>query len=187
MRAVIINKRTLLLIVLIIIGLAALFLCWPGSIEIKTIEPGLPVAGEVRIESSGPEAVSEGSAMSRSPAVKESSDFFVDYRLERERTRGQRVEWLREVFNNNNSSDETRQKAQESLLSISNCMAKEVEMENLMKANGYQDSAVLVDERFVTVILPVDHLSTGETSRLSGLVARGTGVDTSNVVIVPKR
>ncbi|MDD3653719.1 MAG: SpoIIIAH-like family protein [Desulfotomaculaceae bacterium] len=187
MRAVIINRRTLLLVVLIIIALTALFLCWPGSIQIKTIEPGLPVAGEVKIESSEPRASAEDSAISNSPVVRESPDFFVDYRLERERTRGQRVEWLREVFNNENSSDETRQKAQESLLSISNCMAKEVEMENLMKANGYEDSVVLVDDRFVTVILPVDSLSTSETNRLSSLVARGTGVDMSNVVIVPKR
>ncbi|OPX86573.1 MAG: SpoIIIAH-like protein [Pelotomaculum sp. PtaB.Bin104] len=189
MRAVIINRRTMLLIVLIIIGLAALFLCWPGSIEIKTIEPGLPVAGEVHIDSKGSAAAPEekNNAVSNRAVAEGNSDFFIDYRLERERTRGQRVEWLREVFNNVNSSNETRQKAQESLLSISTSMAKEVELENLMKANGYKDAVALVDNNFVTVILPVNSLSTGETERLSGLVSKGTGIEQSNIVIVPKR
>jgi stage III sporulation protein AH len=110
----------------------------------------------------------------------------VEYKLERERTRGQSVEWLREVINNNNSTSETRQKAQEHLMAISRNMEKEIELESLLKAKGFKDAAVLVDDRAVTVVVGAAHLSAGESSQITDLIARGTGVDSKSIVIVTK-
>ncbi|OPY57532.1 MAG: Stage III sporulation protein AH [Pelotomaculum sp. PtaU1.Bin035] len=192
MKAVIINKKMLSLISLSVIAIAVLFLCWSGNLGEKTTVPGLqvsrPAAGEVRINGSDAVLPEWGgvSGITGKLNAKESPDFFVEYRLEKERTRGQRVEWLREVINNANSAGETRQKAQENLMSISSSMEKEVEMENLIKAKGFSDAAVLVGDRIVTVIVEAASLATDEAVRLADMVSKGTGVEDNNIVIINK-
>jgi len=186
MRTVIISRRILTVTILSIIGVAMLLLYRSGTIKEQKVVPGIqvssPAAGEVRFINNGevPGEKKTGDLSGKN------SDFYVEYRLERDRTRGQRVEWLREVINNANSSSETRQKAQENLISISNCMEKEVEMENLIKAKGYNDAAVLIDSRSVTAVVATNSLSTEEAACLTDLIARGTGVDSSNIIIIPK-
>lgn len=193
MLSIIIKRRTLTLLALSVAGLTLLFLGWRGDLlEKKATIPGMQVnrsaTGGVSFESNGQTMFGENKAgeIKAKTAAREGSDFFVEYRLERERTRGQRVEWLREVINNANSAVETRQKAQEHLMTISRSMEKEVELENLIRAKGFKDAAVLVDERAVTVIVAATNLSNEEAVRITDLVSRGTGVEAQNVVIIPK-
>lgn len=190
---IIIRKRTLTLVAVGLIGITLLFLGWRGNLlEKKMVVPGTPVISPVAEEAGSGGTGQPGSGMEQfgktvtNPTVAEEHDFFVDYRLERERTRGQRVEWLREVINNANSAGETRQKAQEHLLAISRSMEKEVELENMIKAKGFKDAAVLVDERSVTVIVESERLAAGDSASIKELVSRGTGVDPQNVVIITR-
>lgn len=193
MLSIIIKRRTLTLIALSVAGLALLFLGWRGNLpEKKTTTPGLqvsqPATGGGSLENNGQSMFGENKAGDNKAktSAREGPDFFVEYRLERERTRGQRVEWLREVINNASSTVETRQKAQEHLMTISRSMEKEVELENLIRAKGFKDAAVLVDDRSVTVIVAATSLPNEEAARMTDLVSRGTGVEAQNVVIIPK-
>lgn len=192
---IIIRKRTLILIALALLGITLLFFSWQGCFSKKELAvsgtPATSPAGQEGVPGPGAPTVGGAGQSSKiitsaaAPAVEE-QDFFVDYRLERGRMRGQRVEWLREVINNINSTDDTRQKAQEHLMAISRSMEKEVELENLIRAKGFKDAAVLVDERSVTVIIESDRLANEELSSITGLVSRGTGVDPQNVVVIPR-
>lgn len=191
MKTVIISKRILSLTVLSIIGVAMLLLCRYGTVKGSTVvsdmQVNIPAAGEVRFNNAGAVPGENITGDSKEKTIpKGDSNFYVEYRLERVRTRGQRVEWLREVINNVNSSGETRQKAQDNLLNISSCMEKEVEMENLIKAKGYDDAVVLIDNRSVTAVIATDNLNPEEAIRLADLISRGTGVDSSNIVIIAK-
>ncbi|NLI11990.1 SpoIIIAH-like family protein [Pelotomaculum propionicicum] len=181
MISLVIKKRTISLIVLGLLGLALLTTFLLGNLfSNKSPSQEIPTAnystGVVTIKDVAP-------PKSSLPA---GDDFFVEYKLERERTRGQSVEWLREVINNNNSTSDARQKAQEHLMAISRNMQKESELESLLKAKGFRDAAVLVDDRAVTVVVGAAYLSTGESSQIIDLVVRGTGVDSQNIVIITK-
>ncbi len=187
MLSIIIRRKTMILTVLSVIGLTLLFLGWRGDLlekgnTVPEMEVTRSATGMVNIESSGWPMMEERSAIDET-----GEDFFVEYRLERERTRGQQVEWLREVINNADSATETRQKAQEHLMAISHFMTKEVELENLIRAKGYKDAAVLVDERAVTVIVAADGMSSAETTGIADLVSRGTGVEAQKVVIITRQ
>jgi len=118
---------------------------------------------------------------------KESADFFVEYRLERERTRGRQVELLREVINSANSDEETMKKAQEQLMEISRVMGKEVELENLIRAKGIEDAAVLLDSRAVMVIVADSGMVSGDVYQLTDLVSRGTGLAVQDVAMVLRK
>ncbi|HPU36273.1 MAG TPA: SpoIIIAH-like family protein [Bacillota bacterium] len=195
MYPIIIRRRTLSLIALALIGAALLFLGWRGNLlEQRFTAPGTPVTSP-SINETEPASTAQATGVAGQPgkmasasAPVEEQDFFVDYRLERDRIRGQRVEWLREVINNNNSTAETRQKAQEHLLAISRSMEKENELENLLRAKGFKDAAVFVDEDSVTVIVepPSGKLASEDFSSITGLVSKGTGVDAQNIIIIPR-
>ncbi len=185
MFSIIIKKRNLMLAVLIVAGLALLLLGWRFNLFEKN-EPAAKVNVDLPVTSSTTIENTALTRLSNNKTAEDGSDFFVEYRLERERTRGQRVEWLREVINNVNSAGETRQKAQEHLMTISSIMEKEVELENLMKAKGYKDAAVLVDDRAVTVIVNTKTLPVGDAAQITDLVSRGTGVEAKNIVIIPR-
>lgn len=194
MRSVLIRKRTLSLIILSLAGLFLLFLGWRGDLlDKKAAQPGLQVSGPSGqghgYENSEPGTLAgqAGNEQVRAAAPDDGSDFFVEYRLERERTRGQRVEWLREVINNSSSSAETRDKAQDHLLSISRNMEKEVELENLLRAEGFRDAAVFVDERAVNVVVAAEKISAEEKARAADLAARRTGVDRANISVIARR
>lgn len=187
MLSIIIKRRTIILTALSLAGLTILFLGWRGDLlekrnTVSEVQDTRSATGMVNIESVGWSVAEEKSATGET-----GEDFFVEYRLERERTRGQQVEWLREVINNADLPTETRQKAQEHLMAISRFMAKEVELENLIRAKGYKDAVVLVDERAVTVIVAADGMSSAETTGIADLVSRGTGVEVQNIVIITRQ
>lgn len=193
MISVISKKRAITLLVLCLFGLALLALILQSNLFAKRIPPpGLPVtepsSSEIIFEDIEPLVSQEnedGEAVPKA-SLPVGDDFFVEYRLERARARGQSVEWLREVINNINSTDETRQKAQEHLMAISRNMEKEIELESLLRAKGFKNAAVLVDERAVTVVVEAAQLSAGESSQMEDLISRGTGVDLQNIIIITK-
>jgi stage III sporulation protein AH len=192
MVAVIVKKRLFFLTILGLAGLTLLFLGLWGGVSIKAPVPGVEVnstnTGEVSIEGSGKTTSLEGqlnNPVSQIEANK-NQDFFIDYRLERDRTRGQQVEWLREVINNPGTAGETRQKAQEHLMAISRSMEKESELENLIRAKGFTDAAVMVDEGTATAIVAADSLSSVEAAAISELVSRGTGMDLQKITVINK-
>lgn len=185
MVAVIVKKRLFFLVILGLAGLMLLFLGLRGGLGVEapslpSVQVDTPNTGYVSIEESNP------TDLESKIAAAQNQDFFIDYRLERDRTRGQQVEWLREVINNAGTVDETRQKAQEHLLAISRSMEKESELENLIRAKGFDDAAVIVDESTATAIVASGSLSSAEVAAITELVSRGTGMEQQKIAVISK-
>lgn len=133
--------------------------------------------------------IEQGGDLAQEPTASpnDSSEFFIEYRLERERTRGQQVEWLREITNNPNADAETRKKAQEQLYNLSQNVGKEMETENLIRAKGFDDAVVLLQhDKAATVVVRVKELTTDDAAKIADLVARNTGIPPSNIIIISK-
>ncbi|KUK81968.1 MAG: Uncharacterized protein XD97_0529 [Pelotomaculum thermopropionicum] len=195
MRSIIIKKRTITrLTALVVAGLTIICLNWRFDLfEINRAVPesrnNRTVAGTVKFEAAEPQLPekNEKNKVKVQERTGAYSDFFVEYRLEREQTRGQQVEWLREIINSGNVTDETRQKAQEQLLTISKNMTREIDLVNMLKAKGFKEAIVRVNESTVTVIVAADSLTDKETEDIKELVAMGTGVKKENVVIIKRK
>ena len=193
MVAVIVKKRLFFLVILGLAGLTLLFVGLRGGLGIEAPSlPGVQVdtanTGNVIIEESvkTPASDVQLDELGSKTGASQSQDFFIDYRLERDRTRGQQVEWLREVINNAGTADETRQKAQEHLMAISRSMEKESELENLIRAKGFADAAVMVDESTATAIVAAGSLSNSEVAAITELVSRSTGMEQQKVAVISK-
>lgn len=193
MVAVVLKKRLFLLVILGLAGFILLFLGLRGGIGVEApslpgVEVNTPNTGSVLIEENANAPALDKNVNNPEPGIASvhNQDFFIDYRLERDRTRGQQVEWLREVINNPGTVDETRQKAQEQLMAISRSMEKESELENLIRAKGFADAIVIVDENTATAVVAAGSIDSGEVTAITELVSRSTGMGQQKIAIINK-
>ncbi len=113
-------------------------------------------------------------------------NFFIEYRLERDRTRSERIEILREIVSNTNSSAQMRQEAQQKLIKISDDIDKESKIENALIAKGFNDAIAVIQPDSVMVIIASNGFRDDEITRISDIIIKVTGCKLENVVIVPK-
>lgn len=190
----VIKKRTALVALLAIVGIGMIFIGWQTGDMNLAEENTVPTAklinnannSESQLGQTQQSDKADSSEALANSSNSDSNDFFVETRLDREQARGQQIEYLREVISNAASNDQTRQRAQENLLSLSNRITKEIEVENLIRAKGFKDAAVYLEDKGVTVVIHASQLSSEEAARISDLVSRGTGVSEQNIVIIPK-
>ncbi|KAB2951675.1 SpoIIIAH-like family protein [Heliorestis acidaminivorans] len=110
-------------------------------------------------------------------------NFFAEYRIERERNRSQQIELLREIVNNSHSADSTRQEAQETLLSMTDLMRKELEAEKIIIAQGHQDAVVLIQPESVSVVVSKESTDDSK-SKIIDIVSSITGRAPSAIAIM---
>lgn len=109
--------------------------------------------------------------------------FYVDCRVDRERSRGRQVEYLRTIIDDPNAANEERRRAQSELLRITREIERETSTENILRARGFVGAAVIFQGRAVTVVVP-RVLNLEERNSVTNLVARGTGVSCEEIMII---
>ncbi|SFR02677.1 SpoIIIAH-like family protein [Desulfoscipio geothermicus] len=196
-----INRKKIVLVILVLAGIVFCAVGFSGVTE-KIIglqekkttaasvtvtetdgEGAGPVADAEKHEADAPEpaAVQEG-------GYRDNTAYFVETRMNRERARGMEMETIREVMASDTADEEVRKAAQERLLELSSIISQEMELENLIRARGYQDVAVFLDNETVTVIVqPGKEMTAGaDSTSITELVARATGVPEEGVIVITK-
>lgn len=144
----------------------------------------------------GGETGGKGAAGSPAPLVadkplkvKYPKGFFSEYRLERERTRDEQVELLREMVNNPNLDKESRAKASARLVEISETIDREVKAETLVKARGYEDCVVIAQPSLTTVVIPSKSpaLPVHKEEDLKEQVARMVGCRPDEICVITRK
>ncbi|WP_018084983.1 SpoIIIAH-like family protein [Desulfurispora thermophila] len=114
------------------------------------------------------------------------SNYFIDYRLERERSRGQEIELLKEIINNPASDEQVKQEANQRLFALVKSSSQESQAESLLKAKGFPEAVVCLGQENATVVVQASQLLPDEVLRITDLVSRSSGVPAERVVIIPR-
>lgn len=112
------------------------------------------------------------------------SGIFTSYREEREINRSRSLDSLKEIVDNKNTSQETRDQAQKQIIKLTEITNQEMIIENLIKAKGFQDAVVLIDNGMVNVVVQADKLSDQEVAQIQDIVSRQTGTSLDNIKIM---
>jgi stage III sporulation protein AH len=112
-------------------------------------------------------------------------DFFVEYRVERDRLRSERIDLLKDVARND--KDEPHQKIQDAMIKITVEKQKELETENLIKAKGFADAIVFLHENSVNVVVKANSLSKEEVIQIAELIGRSTAISPEHITISAKQ
>ncbi len=110
--------------------------------------------------------------------------FFVEYRLQRDRVRGQEMEVLKEFIDNPNTSPDGKKRAEEQLLTLIETMEKELLVENLVKAQGFSDAIFFYKDDNAHLVLKAQDINESQFVRLTELVAGIAKINKENVVII---
>jgi stage III sporulation protein AH len=115
-----------------------------------------------------------------------SKNYFVEQRLSRDKLRAGLVDRLNEIVNNDNSSQEMVTEAQRKIMQIGEIAEKELTIEGLIKAKGFNDALVFLTEKDAKVVVDVKDLTEQDVVKILDIVINETDLDASNVKIMKK-
>jgi stage III sporulation protein AH len=113
-------------------------------------------------------------------------NYFIEYRLSRDKLRAGLVDRLNNIVNNNNTNDEMRTEAQKEIIKIGNISEKELQVEGLIKAKGFDDVLVFLTDKDVKVVVSSDNLSEQDVVKILDIVKSETSIDANDIKIMKK-
>ncbi|PWL41600.1 MAG: hypothetical protein DBY42_05850 [Bacillota bacterium] len=120
-------------------------------------------------------------------ATSASANFFTNYRAERTATRDKEMTYLNEIIGSEKTDAETLKDAQEQKMALTTAMEKELLVEGLIKAKGFTDCIVTVQNNSVNVVVDnTEALTSAQASQIMEIVRRETGVAAEDIKILPK-
>lgn len=112
--------------------------------------------------------------------------FFVEYRLQRERVRAQEVEMLEDILNNPNSSNTAKEEAENMIIELVKIMEQELLIENMIKAQGFEDAIFFYRNRAATVMVKQKEISEREFVQITDTVSGVVGVGREDVQVIAR-
>lgn len=176
------NKRSILILLFsIILILAVLFMF---KSEMLKVVNQANIKTNIDQLANDNQLISPESGKQKKDAKK---DFFIDYKLERDRLRSQEADYLRELINNSNASQQAKDKAQADLLQLSQKVEKEMIVENLIKAKGFEDAVIFLSNDFANIVVKSDALKPKEVAQITDIVTKTTGVPVDKITIIERK
>ena len=144
-------------------------------------------AGDIQITDSPKASTKEDEKKDGNDKISPTGNFFVDFRIERDKVRDQEVEYLNSIIENKATDKETLKEAMNQMIEITKAMEKEVTIEGLIKAKGFDDVVVTLHKGSVNVILKESELSEAQVAKILDIVRRESGEKAENIKIIPAK
>lgn len=111
------------------------------------------------------------------------SEYFVNFREERNNIRAQEIEYLRSIISESTTDKDTIDSAQNRLMELVNNMEREFSIENRIRSKGFLDAAVIFKNGLINVIVDGESLSDEEVARILDVVRSETGATAEDIRI----
>lgn len=111
------------------------------------------------------------------------SGYFAEAKLDREQSRAKQKDLLTDMLNNENISQEQKEKCTENMMQLQERIEKETAAEAMIEAKGFQEAYVRMDEDTVDVVVDKESLTDAEVAQIEDIVKRKTGYDASKIRI----
>ena len=145
------------------------------------------VTNNDKAEDKNNEQVSSTSTTVSSDTAAAQDNYFAQAKMNRESTRGQALEMLQGIVDNQNSPKESKVKAQNEIVAIAKFIDKEGTIENLIKAKGIKDAVVFINEGTANVVVNSEQLAPSQVAQILDVVTSQTGLGNDKIKIVEKK
>ena len=113
------------------------------------------------------------------------SDFAAQAKVSREQVRSQNKTNLQSIISNKDISDEEKQNAINTMVSMTELTEKEAAAELLLEAKGFENVIVNLTGETADVVVPDADLEDASRAQIEDIVKRKTGVAAESIVITP--
>lgn len=120
------------------------------------------------------------------PPSGQGADFYAEYKMERDRSRSRQMEIFQELARDKDASATVRNDAQRRLIALLALEEKEMQLENLLVAEGFADPLVFLTDEGATVCVAGPELTPEGAARVGDLTTRITRLSPQQVVIMSK-
>lgn len=114
-------------------------------------------------------------------------DYFVEYRLSRDKLRANLIDRLSDIINNTQTNDTMRTEAQSEIINIGKTSETELQIEGLIKSKGFDEAVVLLTDEDIKIVVSVDELSENEMVKILDIVRAETEFDMDDIKIIKKQ
>ena len=111
--------------------------------------------------------------------------FFSAYRSEREAARESEFLYLDAIISSETSSEAAKTAAEEQKLGLVERMEKEMQLESLVKAKGFEDAIVTMSDSGVNVVVGTAELTAEQAAQIYDIVRSETDLTAGDVKIIP--
>lgn len=116
-------------------------------------------------------------------ATGEPDTYFIQAKLEREQTRAKQTDMLTDMINNENLDTEQKNSFAQNMLAIQERIEKETAAEAMVKAKGFNEAYVRIDDETVDVVVDAETLTEQQAAQIEDIVKRKTGYDSDKIRI----
>ncbi len=117
--------------------------------------------------------------------VTTTSSYFQTYRADRESTRDQEMLYYDAIISSESSSDEAVKNAEEGKLNLIDQMEKELVVEGLIKAKGFEDCVVTISDSNINAIVKATKLTSNEVAQIVSIIQSQLSASIENIKIIP--
>ncbi|MCI1959522.1 MAG: SpoIIIAH-like family protein [Clostridia bacterium] len=117
------------------------------------------------------------------PNVDDASSYFVEAKLDREQNRSKQKDMLQGMINNSSLSDKEKEECANNMLKLQERMEKESASEDMIKAKGFKEAYVRIDDDTVDVVVDAKSLTEQQAAQIEDIVKRKTGYTADKIRI----
>lgn len=114
-----------------------------------------------------------------------SYNYFDSYRTDRSATRDQEIMYYTAIMQDESSSAEDKEVAQEKKLALIAEMENELALEYLIKGLGFSDAIVTTSSSYINVIVKSSELNSAEVAKIVSVVTENTEFSLSAIKVIP--
>ena len=113
------------------------------------------------------------------------TSYFGQAKLDREQSRAKQKDMLNEMLNNEKATSEQKNEATTAMLQIQKRIEKENAAEDMLKAKGFSEVYVRIDDDTVDVVVDKEKLTDTEIAQIEDTIKRKTGLPADKIRITP--
>lgn len=114
-------------------------------------------------------------------------NYFVEYRLSRDKLRASMVERLNDIVTNTQTAEDVRSKAQEEIMKIGKVSENELQIEGLVRSKGFEDALVFLTDKDIKVVVSKSELTEQDMVKILDIVKAETTFNADNIKIMKKQ
>lgn len=138
------------------------------NIRFGTVETP-PVAPETDVEESMP-----------------AEDYFASAIIDRERARGEALEVLVTITEDESASETAKQDAFTQMERIANETSWEIDIENLVKAKGFEECVAIISDQSANIVVETQGLTAGQIAQIKEIVYLEASIQPNDIKIIEK-
>ncbi len=112
-------------------------------------------------------------------------DYFTTAKKEREEVREDALEEVEEILKNSKLTENEKKTALEALTKLTKNATNEVNIENLLKAKGFDKALAVISDNEINIVVKSDGLTTANTLQIQDIVTNQTDIPLSKIKIIP--